>query len=115
MSRYEECRKRKIKKEVRLSEAEWEAIKLRMKRCNVKSFSKYSRKMLIDGYFLVIDDSKELKEFTLAINNIGVNINQISHALNAGQIVSPETIDLLKDWLVTIWQYQRYILSGTPF
>ena len=115
MTRYEEGRKRKIKKEVRLNEAEWEAVKVRMKRCKMISFSDYSRHMLIDGYVLVVDDSKELREFTYEINKIGVNINQIAHALNAGNSVPQETIDQLKDWVVTIWQYQRYILSGTPF
>ena len=115
MSRSKPNRTRKNAHIIYLSDEEEAAVKLRMERVRIKSFSKYCRKMIIDGYVLVIDDSKELKEFTLEINKIGVNLNQIAHALNSGDSVSKETIDQLKDWMVTIWQYQRYILSGTPF
>ena len=115
MSRTKPNRTRKNAHIIYLSDEEEAAVKLRMERVRIKSFSKYCRKMMIDGYVLVIDDSKELKEFTLEINKIGVNINQIAHALNSGDSIPKETIDQLKDWMVTIWQYQRYILSGTPF
>jgi hypothetical protein len=115
MSRSKPNRTRKNAHIIYLSDEEEAAVKLRMERVRIQSFSKYSRKMMIDGYVLVIDDSKELKEFTLEINKIGVNINQIAHALNSGDSIPKETIDQLKDWMVTIWQYQRYILSGTPF
>jgi hypothetical protein len=115
MSRTKPNRTRKNAHIIYLSDEEEAAVKLRMERVRIQSFSKYSRKMMIDGYVLVIDDSKELKEFTLEINKIGVNINQIAHALNSGDSIPKETIDQLKDWMVTIWQYQRYILSGTPF
>ena len=115
MRRSKPNRRRKNAHIIYLSDEEEAAVKLRMERVRIRSFSKYSRKMMIDGYVLVIDDSKELKEFTLEINKIGVNINQIAHALNSGDSIPKETIDQLKDWMVTIWQYQRYILSGTPF
>ena len=115
MSRSKPNRTRKNAHIIYLSDEEEAAVKLRMERVRIKSFSKYCRKMIIDGYVLVIDDSKELKEFTLEINKIGVNLNQIAHALHSGDSISKETIDQLKDWMVTIWQYQRYILSGTPF
>ena len=115
MSRSKPNRTRKNAHIIYLSDEEEVAVKLRMERVRIQSFSKYSRKMMIDGYVLVIDDSKELKEFTYEINKIGVTINQIAHALNSGDSIPKETIDQLKDWMVTIWQYQRYILSGTPF
>ena len=115
MSRSKPNRTRKNAHIIYLSDEEEAAVKFRMERVRIQSFSKYCRKMMIDGYVLVIDDSKELKEFTLEINKIGVNINQIAHALNSGDSIPKETIDQLKDWMVTIWQYQRYILSGTPF
>ena len=115
MSRSKPNRTRKNAHIIYLSDEEEAAVKLRMERVRIQSFSKYCRNMMIDGYVLVIDDSKELKEFTLEINKIGVNINQIAHALNSGDSIPKETIDQLKDWMVTIWQYQRYILSGTPF
>ena len=115
MNRPKPNRIRKKAHIIYLSDEEEAAVKLRMEKAKMKSFSKYARHCLIEVYFLIIDDSKELREFTAEINKIGVNINQIAHALNSGDSVSKETIDQLKDWMVTIWQYQRYILSGTPF
>jgi len=115
LGKYDAGRKRKNQIHFFVSDEELETLHKNMLRCRIDSVSKYCRKMSISGYVLVIDDSKELKEFTYEINKIGGNINQIAHALNAGQSVSQETIAQIKDWLVTIWQYQRYILSGTPF
>lgn len=115
MSRDRPNRKRKNAHLIYLSDAEEEMVKTRMERLNMSSFSKYARHCLINVNFFVIDDSKELKDFTYEINKIGVNINQIAHALNGGHIVPKEKIDELKDMMVTIWQYLRYILSGTPF
>jgi len=77
MNRPKPNRIRKKAHIIYLSEEE-AAVKLRMERVRIQSFSKYCRKMMIDGYVLVIDDSKELKEFTLEINKIGVNINRDS-------------------------------------
>lgn len=115
MEKYENNRKYNIRKTLRFNNAQWQMILERMNRCKIKDFNNYARKMLIDGYVLVIDDSKELKNFTYEINKIGNNINQIAYALNSQKTVSKETIDELKDMMVSIWQYQRYILSGTPF
>lgn len=98
-----------------VSDEELKAINERMKRCKIDSLSIYGRKMMIDGYVLVVDDSKELKEFSYELNKIGNNINQIARALNAGHTVPQEKIDEIQEMMVTIWQYQRYILSGTPF
>ncbi len=108
-------RKRNNQIHLFVNDEELKAINERMKRCNIDSISIYARKMMIDGYVLVIDDSKELKEFSYELNKIGHNINQIAHALNAGHSVPKEKIDEIQEMMVTIWQYQRYILSGTPF
>lgn len=115
MSRDNPNRKRKHAHLIYLSDAEEVMLKERMKRVNSFSFADYARKMLIDGYVLVIDDSKELRAYTYEINKIGNNINQIAYALNSGQTVSKETIDELKKMMDIIWQSQRYILSATPY
>lgn len=115
MSRDRPHRKRKNRHEVYFSDAEWTMIKERMDKAHYNSFSDYARHCLINVNLFVVDDSKELKEFTYELNKIGVNINQIAHKLNSGEMVSQKTIDDLKNMLVNIWQLQRYILSGTPF
>ena len=112
---YDDNRRYSIRKTLRVTPAQWQMIQDRMDRVGVKDFNKYARQMLIEGYFFVIDDRKELKEFTIAINKIGNNINQIAHALNAGQQASQDDIDLIKDMMTTIWQYQRCIYTGQPF
>jgi hypothetical protein len=114
MKPYETGRKRKIKKEVRLSDIEWKAVQKRMQMSGISSFSDYGRQMLINGYVVVIDDSKELKEFTYEINKIGHNINQIAHVANSCGSVSEETINIVIGLMNNIWQFQRYILSATP-
>ena len=114
MKPYETGRKRKIKKEVRLTSAEWTAVQERMQVCKSSSFSDYSRKMLINGYVVVVDDSEELKALIYEINRIGNNINQIAHVANSCGSVSSDTIKVVTDLMANIWQYARYYLSDTP-
>ena len=85
MSRDAPNRKRKHAHLLYLSDAEEQMVKERMKRAHIESFSEYARHCLINVNFFIIDDSKELKEFTYEVNKLGVNVNQIAHALNAGQ------------------------------
>ncbi len=115
MNRLKPNRTRKHAHIIYLSDEEEAAVKLRMKKAKMKSFSKYARHCLTEVYFLIIDDSKELREFTAEINKIGVNINQIAHALNAGQIVPEKEIVLIKDWMATIWDFQRCLYVGEAY
>jgi len=115
MSRDRPDRKRKHAHLIYFSDAEETMILERMKAAHFNNFSDYIRHSAINVNLFVVDDSEEIKAFTYELNKIGVNINQIAHKLNSGEMVSQKTIDELKDMLVTIWQFQRYILSGTPF
>ena len=115
MNRLKPNRTRKHAHIIYLSDEEEAAVKLRMKKAKMKSFSKYARHCLTEVYFLIIDDSKELREFTAEINKIGVNINQIAHALNAGQIVPEKEIALIKNWMATIWDFQRCLYVGEAY
>ena len=115
MNREKPNRKRKNAHLLYLSDAEEEAIKERMEFAHITSFSKYARRSMIDAYFFVIDDSEQIKKFTYELSKIGNIINQIAHALNSGDNVSKETIEEIKEMMVSIWQYQRYILSGTQY
>ena len=115
MSRPKPNRMRKKAHIIYLSDEEEAAVKLRMEKAKMKSFTKYARHCLIEVYFLIIDDSKELREFTAEINKIGVNINQIAHALNAGQFVPPKELEQIKDWMATIWEFQRLLYVGEAY
>lgn len=115
MARDKPVRKRDNQLHIYVNDAELTMIKQRMDRCGYDNIGEYARRMMIDGGILVIDDSKELKEFTYEINKIGVNINQIAHVANINNSVDAKSIDDLKKMLDTIWQYQRYILSANPY
>ena len=60
MNRPKPNRTRKHAHIIYLSDEE-AAVKLRMKKAKMKSFSKYARHCLTEVYFLIIDDSKELR------------------------------------------------------
>lgn len=115
MSRDKPYRKRKIRKVVEMNESEWTMVKARMARGNFNNFADYARHSLINVNFFVVDDKKEIRELTFEISKIGTNINQIAYRLNSGETVSKETIQELKNMLVTIWQYLRYIQFGDPY
>ena len=110
MSRSKPNRTRKNAHIIYLSDEEEAAVKLRMERVRIQSFSKYCRKMMIDGYVLVIDDSKELKEFTLEINKIGVNINQIAKKINETGNLYADDLHRLQELIDNIWQLLKSTL-----
>ena len=59
-----------------------------------KNFGAYARKMLIDGYIIVVDYTEQ-KKLAAEINKIGVNINQIAKKYNEHNYVEPRA-DLLE-------------------
>ena len=115
MKKYEDNRKYSVRKTLRVTPAQWQMIQERMARVGLKDFNRYARQMLIDGYFFVIDDRKELKEMTYEINKIGTNINQIAYKLNSTGTVSKEDIDEIKSLMACVWDVQRTILTQDDF
>lgn len=93
-------RTRKIRKEVCFTPEEYEHIKLIMDSMGIEKFQYYAINQLRYGQLVQINFS-ELKHLRVAINRIGVNINQIAKQANENQTVSPEqlteTLDLLTD------------------
>lgn len=98
---------------VMVSDAELEMIETRMKRCGYDQKTEYARRMMIDGGILVVDDADEVRRLNYEISKIGNNINQITRVANLTKSVSQDQIDEVKEMMVTIWEYQKYILSGT--
>ena len=65
-----------------------------MEMIGTENFGAYARKMLIDGYIIVVDYTEQ-KKLAAEINKIGVNINQIAKKYNEHNYVEPRA-DLLE-------------------
>lgn len=81
---------------IRLSEDEFEKIKMRMKKNGFVSMSAYILKMAIDGMVIKLDIS-ELKEICSLLRYNGNNINQIAKRLNEGRQIYSEDIKDIKE------------------
>ena len=75
-----ENRKRNVQIIVRVTEEERALIEKKMKQIPTINLSAYSRKMLIDGYIIVLD-LQEVKAHTAQLQKIGVNVNQIARRI----------------------------------
>ena len=85
-------------------------LEKKMPLMRTKNFTTYARKMLIDGYVINIDLSK-YHELAGEVNKIGVNINQIAHAVNAAGNISAGNITQLQELMNEIWQLLKSSLS----
>ncbi|MDE3734075.1 plasmid mobilization protein [Streptococcus suis] len=98
---YEDKRKRKIQKLIRVDESELALIKKRMASIGLKNFNTYARYMMTAGSITTIDYS-ELNQLRLEINRIGVNINQITKYINTSEEITAEDLRELLDSLAEI-------------
>ena len=67
-------RTRDIQKKIWLTPQEERTIAKKMEMIGTENFGAYARKMLIDGYIIVVDYTEQ-KKLAAEINKIGVNIN----------------------------------------
>ena len=87
-------RTRDIQKKIWLTPQEERTIAKKMEMIGTENFGAYARKMLIDGYIIVVDYTEQ-KKLAAEINKIGVNINQIAKKYNEHNYVEPRA-DLLE-------------------
>ena len=66
-------------------------------------FGAYARKMLIDGYIIVVDYTEQ-KKLAAEINKIGVNINTVCRRINSTGRFYQDDIDELKEKMDAVWQ-----------
>lgn len=96
----EQKRSRPIKREFYINKNEDNIIKSKMKEHNLKNFSTYARKMLLEGEVKVINFD-ELRQFRYEVKRIGTNINQIAKQVNIDDEVDREQLrdilELLKE------------------
>lgn len=90
-------RERNIRKQVRVTDDEWEQILVKMKQSGTENFEHYARNMLLNGY-IVKRDFSILKSLLHELGVIGKNINQIARRVNETRnIYSQDVADLKRE------------------
>ena len=96
-------RTRPVRKEICLNETELNLIRHKMRQLGTRNFGAYARKMLIDGYIIVVDYTEQ-KKLAAEINKIGVNINTVCRRINSTGRFYQDDIDELKEKMDAVWQ-----------
>ena len=104
-----ENRKRNVQIIVRVTEDERTLIEERMRQIPTMNLSAYSRKMLIDGYIIVLDLQK-VKAHTAQLQKIGGNLNQITKCINETGRIYDNDMDELKRLMDEVWKLERQLL-----
>ena len=96
-------RTRPIRKEICVNKQELNLIQHKMRQLGTHNFGAYARKMLIDGYIIVVDYTEQ-KKLAAEINKIGVNINTVCRRINSTGRFYQDDIDELKEKMDAVWQ-----------
>ena len=96
--------------QIRLTEAEYEAIERKFRNSGLRSRSEFVRAMIFEGYIVHFDEEKFDKIYKL-IGCISNNVNQIAVRVNSTDKVYREDMDNIKDGVEKIWQQLRYFQS----
>lgn len=95
---------------VRMSDAELDSVRERMKNVGIASQSVYLRKMAMDGYILKMD-LPEIKEMIKLLRSSSNNMNQIAKKANAMGTVFEEDLKEIKSMQDDIWKAMNKILK----
>ena len=104
-----ENRKRNVQIIVRVTEDERTLIEEKMRQIPTMNLSAYSRKMLIDGYIIVLDLQK-VKAHTAQLQKIGGNLNQITKRINETGRIYDNDMNELKRLMDEVWKLERQLL-----
>ena len=104
-----ENRKRNVQIIVRVTEDERTLIEEKMRQIPTMNLSAYSRKMLIDGYIIVLDLQK-VKAHMAQLQKIGGNLNQITMRINETERIYDNDMDELKRLMDEVWKLERQLL-----
>lgn len=96
---------------IRVTPEEKELIQKKMEQLGTDNFSRYARKMLIDGYVIRVDLA-EFQALANEVNKIGVNINQIAKIVNATGTIFGDDMQRLKEMMDELWRLLKSFLSG---
>lgn len=104
-----ENRKRNVQIIIRVTEEEKALIEEKMKQIPTINLSAYARKMLIDGYIIMLD-LQEVKGHTAQLQKIGVNVNQIAKRINETGRIYADDMDEIKRVMEEVWRLERRLL-----
>ena len=104
-----ENRKRNVQIIVRVTEEERALIEEKMKQIPTINLSAYARKMLIDGYIIILD-LQEVKAHIAQLQKIGVNVNQITKRINKTGRIYADDMDEVKRLMEEVWRLERRLL-----
>lgn len=104
-----ENRKRNVQIIIRVTEEERTLIEAKMKQIPTLNLSAYARKMLIDGYIVMLD-LQEVKGHTAQLQKIGVNVNQIAKHINETGRIYADDMDEIKRVMKEVWRLERRLL-----
>ena len=96
--------------QIRLTEAEYEAIERKFRNSGLKSRSEFIRTMIFEGDLILINE-EELKKLNQLIYNVANNINQIAVRVNSTGNVYADDIAQIKEGQDKIWQQLKFFQS----
>ena len=96
--------------QIRLTEAEFEAIEKKFRNSGLKSRSEFIRTMIFQGYIVHFNEA-EFSNIYKLIGNIANNINQIAVRVNSTNKIYAEDFNNIKEGLDKIWQQLNYLQS----
>ena len=96
--------------QIRLTEAEYEAIERKFKNSGLRSRSEFIRAMIFEGYVVHFNEDEFSKIYRL-IGNISNNINQIAVRVNSTNKVYAEDFANIREGQDKIWQLLNSLQS----
>lgn len=96
--------------QIRLTQAEYEAIERKFQNSGLRSRSDFVRAMIFEGYIVRFNEDEFSKIYKL-IGNIANNINQIAVRVNSTNKVYDEDIANIREGQNQIWQLLNSLQS----
>lgn len=96
-----------------LSDDEQKLLESKMKKAGYINKSQFIRQLIINGFVYSIDMSY-LHEYSMQLQAIGTNINQIAARVNETRTIDNTQINKMKEAMDEIWQLQRSMQSKEP-
>ncbi len=96
--------------QIRLTEAEYDAIERKFQNSGLRSRSEFIRAMIFEGYIVHFDDEKFDKMYRL-VGSISNNINQIAVRVNSTNKIYAEDMVNIKEGQDKIWQLLNSLQS----
>ena len=90
-------RTRPVHKAVWFSASEWTLVEAKMAAVGHTNFSKWARKMILNGNVLVNSRPMDALKVTAALSMIGNNINQVARRVNIEDVLYVEDLQEIRD------------------